>query len=423
MKKIALLKTVFILLIVFPEMIFAQWHMVRFDSISYFNKTFAITDNTMFVGGNVSVSANDFMLRTNNGGTSWDSIPLITGASSFNVVDIFFNSINEGFVGGLKNGRQLLIKTVDNGNSWNEITPDTLSLGHIRTISFINPQEGYVANQTSLYKTINGGANWTTLIPGFFIEKICFLDMNTGFASGELNSYGVVMKTADGGQTWNNVLTSLSPFFLGSTMDRLDVINHNELYSSLSYSNRMFRSVDGGVTWDTIDVPNIFEIQDFDFTDSNEGHLVSKMGEIFGTNDGGQNWTLEYAVSGGFYGPSIYLNSISFAESAGYVCASDGLIKKFTKLSSGIDIGFTNEKALMFPNPIQSGMTLFVSSIEGDYNLEIIDNIGKVVFYQKGKVSKNELISVNDFRLPQGIYNVLLTKGESTSSEKLIIVK
>ena len=423
MKKITLLKAVVVLFIILPEMLVAQWHMVRFDSINNFNKAFTITDNSVIVSGNSPFNANAFIVRTNNGGVTWDSIPLSTTSSSFNVVDIFFNSVNEGFVGGLKNNRQVLLKTADNGSTWNEITPDTFSIDYIRSISFIDPQQGFAANSSTLYKTIDGGLNWTTLLSGFYVEKIKFLDMNIGFASGELNSYGVVMKTLDGGQTWSNLLTAMTPFFFSSSMDKLDAVNQNELFSTLSYSNRMFRSIDGGITWDTLDVTNIYEIQDIDFTDSNEGHLLSKMGEIFVTNDGGINWTLEYAVSGGFYGPSVFLNSITFAGSTGYVCASDGLIKKFTKVSSGIRQDSKNEHAYIFPNPLQIGTPFFVSNLIGDYNLEICDNVGKIIFRKSGNASKEELISVNNTLFPQGIYTVRVSNGKSTVREKLIIVK
>ncbi len=423
MKKITLLKAVFILLIGFPEMLAAQWHMVRFDSVSIFNKAFAITDNSVIVGGNNPFSSDGFIVRTNNGGASWDSIPLSTASATFNVVDIFFNSVNEGFIGGLKNGRQVLIKTADNGATWSEITPDSLTIDHIRSISFIDPQNGFTANTSTIYKTVDGGLNWTTLTPGFYIESIKFLDMNTGFASGELNAYGVVMKTTDGGQTWSNLLTAMTPFFFSSSMFKLDVINQNEIFSSLSYGNRMFRTIDGGISWDTIDVPNIYEIQDFDFIDANDGHLLTKMGEIFGTNDGGLNWTFEYAVSGGFYGPNVSLNSISFAGATGYVCASDGLIKKFTKVSSGLNSEFINENAQIFPNPLVDNKTLFISNVEGEYKLEIFDNVGKIVVNQRGIVSKGELIPVSNILLEQGIYTVLISGSKSTLKEKLIVVK
>ena len=72
MKTIKMYLIVFATFLLMPVLLKAQqWRVVRWDSINTFSKVFAATPHTVFVVGNWQ-----FVIRTNDGGTIWDSIPV-----------------------------------------------------------------------------------------------------------------------------------------------------------------------------------------------------------------------------------------------------------------------------------------------------------------------------------------------------------
>src|SRR4051812_43037867 len=79
----------------------AQWSAVRFDQQNTFTKVYAASQNTAFAIGTGWQYFSDFMLRTNDGGATWDSISVSTINDTFQLSSIFFPDINTGFTGGI----------------------------------------------------------------------------------------------------------------------------------------------------------------------------------------------------------------------------------------------------------------------------------------------------------------------------------
>src|ERR1700741_3472417 len=124
-------KTNFLLLLtaifMLPVVLKAQWNHVRFDQSNIFRKVFAVTANDAFALGTGPITGEYFMIRTGDGGATWDSIA-INNSSTYEPTELFFKDINNGFMGGTKNNAtQALLRTTDNGTTWTEITPDPSS--------------------------------------------------------------------------------------------------------------------------------------------------------------------------------------------------------------------------------------------------------------------------------------------------------
>src|SRR5437764_4898045 len=105
------------LLLLNPFIVKAQspWSAVRYDQHNIFHKVSAPTANTVFVTGIEPATSQHFVLRTNDGGVNWDSISFNTATDTFVLTELYFQDASNGFVGGLKNGNQFLLKTADNG--------------------------------------------------------------------------------------------------------------------------------------------------------------------------------------------------------------------------------------------------------------------------------------------------------------------
>lgn len=393
----------------------AQWSMVRFDEYNTYQKVFAADANAAFVIGTEPMNNDYFILRTNDNGTTWDSLSINAAGSSYSLNTLYFTDAATGFTGGRKNNNQVLLKTTDNGNTWNNVTPDTNSADFINSIYFIDSQTGFATTGAALYGTVNGGVSWSQTSTSFSIEDLHFFDPNTGFASGtNAANEAVIMKTSDAGNNWVPSLNITLPVFI-NTFPKLDVISSTILFTSAQYFNKLFRTSNAGAAWDTITVSQISEIVDFDFVTENKGHVLSSLGEIYSTQDGGNNWTLEYSANWGIYGPSEFLNSISFFnnEPAGYVAGYPGLIKKYI-FTTGIKESVNANEINIYPNP-STGRFQIINHGAEVTNIEIYNAVGDLIL--KPEIKRE----INLSSQPPGIYFIKLHTDKSLETKKVII--
>jgi hypothetical protein len=173
----------------------------------------------------------------------------------------------------------------------------------------------------------------------------------------------------------------------------------------------------------------IYSIQYFDFINANEGHVLSNMGEIFGTTDGGLTWVLEYSVAGGAYGPSVFLNSITFtgivgSNSTGFVCGSSGLIKKFIFGTTGITETLTEEISI-YPNPASRLNSVSVRGIRGIYKIEILNVLGQTLLVSEGVNDNYEdpIELKSESTLADGIFMLRIRSEAGVSVSSLILKK
>lgn len=404
----------------------AQWSAVRFDSTNTFLKVYAVTGNNAFFIAQEPSAYDCFFLRTNDGGITFDSIWLSPTGTTYNLEEIFFTDIDTGFLGGRTNNvNELLLKTVDNGTTWTDITPNPSANEPITGISFLNGMEGYVTNGFFLYSTTDGGTTWSIDSLPFYATDIRFTSLSTGFASGnsQLSSDGVVMKTTNGGQTWTQLLIATDPDLFMSILSKLDRVNASVIYTNLLYTNILYRSINNGASWVSLVVDSVSHIADFDFISLDTGHIVSWDGEIFVTYDGGISWTLEYATEWGFYGPSVFLRSIAFIGEEGYVCGSNGLIKRHEDITTGItETSGTETSVLIYPNPVESGTGVTIKvNASGGTNVSIFSATGQLVFQQNNMNTAGGSITLPAMQLAPGMYTVKLAGSERASFSKLLI--
>jgi hypothetical protein len=143
-------------------------------------------------------------LKTNNGGTSWQSVSI----GNNNIKEISFKSQNVGYCISLMGD---LLKTEDGGQTWTEINVGT-EKGTLN-ISFLNEDVGYVNYYGHLYRTNDGGKSWDsiqttddTIIYTHFINENTGLIVQRKYTSTGITSHFVyiIQLTIDGGNTWIN---------------------------------------------------------------------------------------------------------------------------------------------------------------------------------------------------------------------------
>jgi photosystem II stability/assembly factor-like uncharacterized protein len=186
--------------------------------------------------------------------------------------------------------------------NWTQINTGTTK--KINTICFTSSTIGYLGgNDSLLMKTTDGGATWNQinysginfLIGGEHIINMQFLNDNVGFIT--VGPYSGSYGTSDGGLTWSlmnlpgNQCYNQGVFFFDENNGFIGGSGcfQGELISYISNSPWLT----GTWTPSMVDAPSFNPsniIVDIDFYDPNYGLAASKSGYIYRTTDGGLNW-------------------------------------------------------------------------------------------------------------------------------------
>ncbi len=257
------------------------------------------------------------LLKSDNGGINWE-IPNTVTENTLSEIDFIDN--NTGFaVCGYGSGD--ILKTTDAGETWvSQITTYHTPMYGIR---FTDAETGYIAGSIDIKKTTNGGTNWFNVFSSTQNEiftDVDFTNSNTGYVIG---SYGVLKKTTNAGQNW----TSMSINSSGSILTSICFVNESTGYSVGDFG-AIVKTTDAGATWTSQTSPfTMAYLTSVDFTDENTGYISSGAG-LLKTTNGGDEWMIMNAPSGGYY-------KVQFRNEFGYAVASNGKIIK--SIDAGIN--------------------------------------------------------------------------------------
>ena len=266
--------------------------------------------------------------RTTDGGETWLSITFPDIGNDDAVLELFFLDESIGFA-TTQDGA--IYKTENAGENWVEKT-STIQ-GPINDVCFFDESFGWIVGDdpiagTGAFKITNDiGENWEyrSFGIGADVMGVSFYDMNTGWAVG---NGGYIYRTTDGGDLW---LHQESPVALdledvdftdelngiavghgqrivrtdngGETWERItgdwddswfQVIEYySDELAFVSGTNGVFlRSVDAGLTWETITLPMLATYNDIQFISATEGYAVGDNGVLIHSTDAGLTWDL-----------------------------------------------------------------------------------------------------------------------------------
>ena len=180
---------------------------------------------------------------------------------------------------------------------------------YLSKVRFLNDTTGWVLGDNYIYQTTDGGMNWTTkdsIIPaGSRSSSLLPLNDNIVFYSVfnfQISQGSGVRRTLDGGVTWGTVDSSNNYYS--------DIEFISDQIGFAAGSNAQFQALikkttDGGATWTTIASdfsPSSYEIKGISFVNENIGWAVTYDALIFKTDNGGLNWTFQDSI--GIFGSS-----------------------------------------------------------------------------------------------------------------------
>lgn len=151
------------------------------------------------------------LLKTTDGGRNWHDSTNNMGhvdytSVEFRAVHVF--SATEAVAAGTQGW---IVRTTDGGATWDSIGSTDERMTDFRDLFFINQNTGWVVGQSggdgrlSIMKTANGGQNWslTTDQIDSTCDAVHFINENEGWVTGyDWQGRGFVKRTNDGGQTW-----------------------------------------------------------------------------------------------------------------------------------------------------------------------------------------------------------------------------
>lgn len=246
--------------------------------------------SVVFTSSNTGITVGDYgkILKTTDGGYTWNTIALngIAGQRHYN--SVFFTDESTGYAAGgiqLNDSASTIIKTIDGGETWTVLKDNP---GYwFTSVHFPGSMTGYaVGDHGIFFKTIDGGNNWTQkTISGVTGSRdytaVFFTNNNTGFiVGGNLtnDSIQTILKTNDGGNTWSVIRDNISPMlndiFFYSSSDGYAVGNNGTV----------LHSTDAGNTWHDEVIPGnkpFFNFNAVRFLNPNYGYIVGNAGIIF----------------------------------------------------------------------------------------------------------------------------------------------
>jgi len=144
-------------------------------------------------------------------------------------------------------GACLLFKTTDAGSSWTCISNGFANgVGPNIFLGFapLSPQNLYAQTSDGLYRSVDGGENWSLLAPGILPASLAFSPTQEGLLYAALPTG--VGRSTDGGATWeihgNGLPLTEGIFFVAVDHDVPATVY-------MATSLHVFRSADSGATW------------------------------------------------------------------------------------------------------------------------------------------------------------------------------
>lgn len=273
-----------------------------------------------FVNENIGYATGEYgvVFKTIDGGTTWQWVSFQNGRyGSTSMYGIHFLDNNTGYATGTR-GR--IVKTTDGGNTWTQNSP---TYNDINKIHFFDSGIGYAQVGSDYYKTLNKGENWSLISTAnhySYCSNSYFVNENIGYSigGGTTSVSGDVFKTTDGGITWNKL-----GIVVDEGLSSVFFIDENTGFISGGFNRKKtLKTIDGGTSWQEVITQEFGQIQ---FLNNQVGfaHRIGYSGgRMYKTTDGGNTWNININVD-------EEINSFHFLdENNGYFVGDNSLMYK-----------------------------------------------------------------------------------------------
>jgi len=379
------------------------------------------------------------IIHTTDGGKNWS----FQQSNTFNnIVHIFFLNQNLGWAvahnfSSVPYGT-LLLRTWDGGYNWTSHNYPAEDI-FMNCVFYLDSLTGWMGGSPhAIVRTVDGGYTWqdvtvdTSLLAFFPVLSIKFYNYNWGYASGGLFEIaGVTWRTSDGGDTW---------FAIDATDAPADEIHEIHLFDSVTvmgaggdpdfgFGVGMIRTFDGGSNWEYEEVGIQGNAFDLDFRNDDEAWApLGSRAKLIYSLDGGDSWA-EIATP-----ESTMIFDMTFPDSLhGYGVGMDGAILKYLPpVYVGIKTTVEPDpvKIRIYPNPVRESTIIdYQLSIDGEVRISVYDPAGSLVMtsYAGEQTKGSHSIRLLTGDMPKGVYICVIQlqdpdgKPKGRNLEKMIV--
>jgi photosystem II stability/assembly factor-like uncharacterized protein len=367
----------------------------------------------MSPGAWIAVGDHGTIVRTSDGGLSWSFVPnsfsqhiqgvchlgenhwlavgregLILGSGDDGLTwsrrqtdsraDLFGVAFATAEVGAAVGTAGTVLWSADGGLSW--IARESGVKSELRAIAFLAPEKAVAVGKGGLVlKTTDSGRSWVRKDAGMDLLAVQFTDETNGYAAGGSVGYiknrQFVVRTTDGGDTWQPELKKWGPVLYGLTSAGRDfplacgqkgaLANRGDggwariksptkhVLASLALSRgkgvavgsygTILRTEDGGRTWTSPLPDDEKSLNSISF--SGPGYGLATGGErlVLWTVDGGKTWTNSKTVPGLYMGSACLLNAQTAVAvgAGGVIFRTSDAGATWEQIQTGVDWGFS----------------------------------------------------------------------------------
>jgi photosystem II stability/assembly factor-like uncharacterized protein len=283
------------------------------------------------------------IIKSTDFGATWSNVA--TSVVSSYPCSIYFLNEKTGIAGAYDGS---IFKTTDGGTTWAKKTVQIASGATVNDMDFVDSAKGFaVDDKGNILATTDGGENWSVnKIPQQKFNSIN-VKASTYYGAG---TGGAIIKSTDNGKTWENKFQAFTLFILRqlSFVDSKTAYTCGGATSASDSLGYIFKSTDGGTTWNAIDYNLKSVIYSFSMPTPDIWYAAGGNNSLFKSTDAGKSWTKLTSPLSGTPIP-IFYSLVFTSKDTGYAAANAGKLIKTTdggKTWTSLTTSFTSSQLI-----------------------------------------------------------------------------
>ncbi|MGB1040415.1 MAG: YCF48-related protein [Flavobacteriales bacterium] len=392
---------------------FAQWNINAYRS-DVAEIEIIDSDTLIMIGAKGQIT------RTTNGGNAWSTtVPFPSFRYSW-FSDIHFPTKNVGYISGgswfgLTN---ILIKTTDGGQTWDSLSSGTGAGNFINKIHFISEDTGFmIADDRQILKTFDGGITRSPIgsVSTTRYSDFTFTNNRVGFFASvdrisSTEAVYSILKTTDFAQTFTKVyvdkMTGVGGFN-NRAISKIQFIDNNNGFA-VGGNGMFMKTTDGGNTWMRSFLIPYNSLTTVHFVNPTVGY-VNNAGGIYKTINGGSSWNIQQV------NPVATINRITFVNDTLGFALSNTALYKTTNAGNFVSLKENKEevKVLFYPNPTTGSFTVESKNSDVKY-VKVFDINGKEI------INSSTRFNFDVSAYSNGLYMLEIVTDKGTVVKKII---